>query len=208
MKKSIKKSCLSLALLSVMGLAQAQTSSAKFTGWEADVGLGAQSNKVNYGGFLAGQESSAHDSASFFAVRYGWAWEAPWVLSLGVRYDFQKADFGSTSYSNNGTQTVTARYRTGFSVSLEPGYRIHPDWMVYGKVSLNSARGEFTDTGAPSGTTKHSGRGLGLGVATPLSARWVGRFELSQVNYSREPGNLSTGKPKSMEASVALGYRF
>lgn len=208
MKKSIKKSLMLFGLVSAISLVQAQESAVQLTGWEAAVGVGTQSNKVNYQGFLAGHDSSAHDTASFLAVRYGWAIEAPWVVTVGARYDLQKADYGSTTYTNGGTQTVSAKYRTGLSVSVEPGYIIRPDWMVYGKLSLNRANGEFADTGAPSGTTRHSGYGLGLGVATQFSDRWVGRFEVSQVNYSREPGNLSTGKPTSTATSISVGYRF
>ncbi len=206
MNKTISKSFTALGLVAAMGLVQAQSTA--FTGWELGAGVGAQTNRVNYQGFLAGHDSKAHDEAPFVEARYGWSVGTSWVLTLGARHDLQKTDFGSTTYQSGGTQTVTARYNTGLSLSLAPGFVFHPDWMAYGKLTWNQARGEFSDTGAPSGRTRHHGHGVGLGLATQWSRHWVGRFELSQVVYSREPGNLSTGKPKSTEASLALGYRF
>ena len=205
MRKIIQSSAWSVALGAVLGLSHVQA--AEFAGWEAGVGVGQQSNSVNYQGFLAGRESAADDQASFLFVRYGWASESPWVMGLGLRYDLQKINYGSTHYPNRN-ESVTAKFRTGFSVAFEPGYIVQPNWMVYGKWVLNRARGEFIDTGAPSGKTRHDGYGLGFGVATEFSERWVGRVELTQVNYSRELGNQSTGKPRSREANLSVGYRF
>ncbi len=196
------------ALTALIGTAHAQNQNMNFTGPAIGVSLSAARNKVEYGGFLAGSESKKSDTVGRLDASYGFGLSPQWVLSVGATYDLNKSDFGRVSYVSGGTQTVDAKLKDHFAVYVAPGYQVAPNWLVYGKLSLHHAKAEYTDSGAPNGTTTHSGTGLGVGVATAFTKQIEGRFELEQVNYSRESGNLSTGKPKTSQATFYVGYRF
>lgn len=89
-----------------------------------------------------------------------------------------------------------------------PGYQVAPNWLAYGKLSWHHAKAEYNDTDTGPGTTNHTGTGVGLGLATSFSKNIEGRFEVEQVNFSREARYLSKGKPKTRQATFYVGYRF
>ena len=172
------------------------------------VSLSAAHNKVEYGGFLAGAESSKTDVAGRLDASYGFGLSPQWVLTVGATYDVNKTDFGRVTYVSGSPQTVDAKLKDHFAVYVAPGYQVAPNWLVYGKLSAHHAKTEFTDSGASDGETTHSGTGLGFGVATAFSQHIEGRFEVEQVRYNEKSGNLSTGKPKTTQATFYVGYRF
>ena len=196
------------ALTALTCTAQAQSQDRRFIGPAIGVGLSATHNKVEYGAFLAGSESSKNDFAGRLDASYGFGLSPEWVLTVGAAYDLNKTDFGRVTYVSGGTQTVDAKLKDHFAVYVAPGYQVAPNWLVYGKVSVHHAKAEYTDSGATSGETTHSGTGFGLGVATALSKQVEGRFELEQINFNEKSANLSTGKPKTTQATIYLGYRF
>lgn len=188
--------------------AQAQSPNSSFTGPAIGMSLSAAHNKVEYGGFLAGTDSTKSDIAGRLDASYGFGLSPQWVLTVGATYDLNKTDFGRVTYIDNGTKTVDAKLKDHLAVYVAPGYQVAPNWLVYGKLSTHHAKAEFTDTGATSGQTTHSGTGLGFGVATAFSKQVEGRFEVEQVKYNEKSANQSTGKPTTSQATFYLGYRF
>lgn len=196
------------ALTALTCTAQAQSQDRRFVGPAIGVSLSATHNKVEYGQFLAGSESSKNDVAGRLDASYGFGLSPEWVLTVGATYDLNKTDFGSVTYLSGGVQTVEAKLKDHFSVYVAPGYQVAPNWLVYGKLSTHHAKAEYTDTGANSGETTHTGTGFGFGVATALSKQVEGRFEIEQINFNEKSANLSTGKPTSTQATLYVGYRF
>ena len=196
------------ALTALIGTAHAQSQHMNFTGPAIGVSVSAAHNKIKYSGFLAGSESKKSDTVGRLDASYGFGLSPQWVLSVGATYDLDKSDFGRVSYVDSGTKTVDAKLNNHFAVYVAPGYQVAPNWLVYGKLSLHHAKAEYKDSGAPNGRTTHSGTGLGIGVATAFTKRIEGRFELEQVNYSRELTINSTGKAKTSQATFYIGYRF
>jgi opacity protein-like surface antigen len=196
------------ALAALIGTAQAQSQNTNFTGPAVGVSLSAARNKVEYGSFLAGSESKKSDAVSRLDASYGFGLSPQWVLSVGETYDLNKTDFGRVSYVSGGTQTVDVKLKNHAAIYVAPGYQVAPNWLAYGKLSWHHAKGEYNDTGTGSGTTNHTGTGVGFGLATAFSKNIEGRFEVEQVNYSREARDRSTGKPKTSQATLYVGYRF
>lgn len=197
------------ALTALTCSAQAQSQNNSFTGPAIGVSLSAVHNKVEYGGFLAGAESTKSDVAGRLDASYGFGLSPQWVLTVGATYDLNKTDFGRVTYIDNGSaQTVEGKLKDHFAVYVAPGYQVAPNWLVYGKLSAHHAKAEFTDTGSTNGTTTHSGTGIGFGVATAFSKHVEGRFELEQVKYNEKSASASTGKPTTNQATFYLGYRF
>lgn len=195
-------------LTALIGTAHAQNQNTNFTGPAVGVSLSAARNKVEYGGFLAGSESKKSDAVGRLDASYGFGLSPQWVLSVGATYDLNKTDFGRVSYVSGGTQTVDVKLKNHVALYVAPGYQVAPNWLAYGKLSWHHAKGEYNDTGTGAGTTTHDGTGIGFGVATAFTKQIEGRFEFEQVNYSREARNLSTGKPKTSQATFYVGYRF
>ena len=196
------------ALTALIGTAHAQSQNMNFTGPAIGVSLSEARNKVEYGGFLAGSESEKSHTVGRLDASYGFDLSPQWVLSVGATYDLDEIDFGRVTYVSGGTQTNDAKLKNHVAIYVAPGYRIARNWLAYGKFSWHSAKGEYNDTGTSAGTTTHDGTGIGVGVATAFTKQIEGRFEVEQVNYSREARKLSTGKPKTSQATFYVGYRF
>ena len=195
-----------IILMALIGAAHAQDTN--FTGPIVGVGLSAARSKVEYGAFLAGSESKKSDAVGRLDASHGFGLSPQWVLSVGVTYDLNKTDFGRITYVSGGAQTVDAKLKSHAAIYVAPGYKVAPDWLVYGKLSWHRAKGEYNDTVTGVGATTHNGMGLGIGLATAFSKQIEGRFEVEQVNYSREARNLSNGKPKTSQVTFYIGHRF
>ncbi|NLR75350.1 outer membrane beta-barrel protein [Leeia aquatica] len=185
------------------GLVQAEP----FVGPMLSIGLGSSSNQVQYDGFVKG-DAKERSAAADIEFNYGWSLGQNWNLSAGTAFDLNKRDFSTIAYTWHGAQSVHGKLKQHWSVYIEPGYLVRPDVLVYGKLAYHTAKGEYIDSGAPSGTRNHHGTGVGIGVRYALSNHLELAAELQQVRLSRESANASSGKPKFTEAMLRLGYRF
>lgn len=198
--------CLSAVALCCMSTAFA--AEGNFTGASLSLGLGASSNKVEYGGFLNGQSSSKTDLASDLQFNYGIAAGGNWVIGLGASYDLNNRKFGTVNYTDGGQQTANVKLKEHWSLFVTPGYLVQPDLLVYGKLAYHSAKADIHDTDVGNGTSNHQGVGYGVGVSYALTRAVELGAEVQYVSLSRESANLSNGKPSFTEAMVRLGYRF
>lgn len=204
--KPMKNKILFAAL--ALGAASAFAADAPFTGPSIGVAFGASHNKINFGGFLAGNTSSDTDSVGKISAGYGFALTSSWVLNAGAEYTFGKQKFGNTTYTAGGTQTVHSELKNDWSLFAAPGYRVAPNAIVYGKLAYHNATGRYTDTLPATGETTHNGVGYGVGYAYALGRNIELNAEYNHIDYSRESAVASNGKPKQDMLTIGLGYRF
>lgn len=195
-----------MLLLGASATVQAEESS--FTGASFALGLGAARNRLDYGGFLAGQTSKETDAVGILDASYGFNLAPQWVVALGATYDLNKTDFGTVTYVAGVNTSVDVQLKNHFSLYVAPGYRLSPNWLGYAKLGWHHAKGEFNDSQFGRGETTHNGVGYGLGVSTVLAKQIEARFEVQHIDFNRKSANLSDGKPEINEAVVYLGYRF
>jgi opacity protein-like surface antigen len=180
-----------------------------FAGAAVGANLAYRHDKVEFGGFLNGASTTHNDISGQLDLSYGIPVGDAWVATLGATYDLNNADFGSLTY-NAGSQnaTVTYKLKEHWSIYFAPGYRVTPDWLVYGKVAYHHAKGEYTDSLFGNGNTTHDGFGYGVGVSYAATRNIQLGLEIQQINLSSGSGNLSTGKPSMTEAVFKAAYRF
>lgn len=196
---------LSLAALMCSGAAMAAENT--FVGPQIGIGIGRSHNEVDYDGFVGNQSGDRDDLASDVRIGYGCPLTGNWVINSALTYDLNQRKFGSIRYAG-GADSVDVRMKNHWSASLEPGYRVLPDVLVYGKLAYHSARAEYRDTGTGNGSRSHTGYGIGVGVSYVYRNAYEIGFEMQHVELSRESANLSSGKPVYNEALLRLGYRF
>ncbi|WP_343585012.1 outer membrane beta-barrel protein [Herbaspirillum sp.] len=208
--QSIVKGALALSLgLSALSAVPAMAQQAnQFAGFNVGGALSYRHTKIDMKGFL-NSSPSADDGAASLDVSYAFALSPQWSLALGGTYDLNKTDGGSVSYRDGSrTGNVSVKLKNHWSLYLAPGYAFAKDWQVYGKLAYHRAQGEYTDSLFPSGTTSHDGFGYGVGVNYAATRNLRVGVELQRVNFSREQGNESSGKPEMTEVAFKLGYQF
>lgn len=202
MKRYLLSAALGLASVSVMA-------ADAFTGPSVGLGLGYAKNKVDFGGFMEGKSSSESDGVAQLRGSYGFEMSKDWVGTVGLGYQFNKSDFGDSSYVDGGkTYGVNVKLKHDIEVSFAPGYRLTPQSLAYAKLSYHSAKGEYNDAQLGPGKTSHHGVGYGAGYAMALSGKLEANIEFQHIDYSRESANQSTGKPRQDVLIVGLNYRF
>lgn len=197
------------AVLFAMASSSVQAGDAGFTGAAVSFGIDAAHNKVDYGGYVGNQSSSASSTGAKLDASYGWNISSGWVVSLGAAYELGHSDFGSIRYLDGGSLIdVNAKLKDHYSVYVAPGFRLAPQWLIYGQLAWHGAKAETADSRYGSDTTNHHGTGLGFGVAHALSSSLELRAEVRHVTFNRQNLRLSNGRPERTEATVYLGYRF
>lgn len=195
--------------LSIVAVAPAMAQQAnQFAGFSVGGALAYRHTNVDMKGFL-NSSPSANDGVAALDASYAFALSPQWSLALGGTYDLNKTDGGSVSYRDGSrTGNVSVKLKNHWSLYLAPGYAFAKDWQVYGKLAYHRIQGEYRDSLFPSGTTSHDGVGYGVGLNYAASARLRVGVELQRVDFSREQGNESSGKPELTEAAIKLGYQF
>ncbi|WP_443114252.1 outer membrane protein [Herbaspirillum seropedicae] len=208
--QQIIKGALALTLgVSALAAAPAMAQQAgAFTGLKLGGNLAWRHTKVELQGFL-NQSVTDNDTVLQLDLAYGFALAPAWTLDLGLTYDLSKTDAGTLQYADgNRTGRLQIKTKNHYSVYLAPGYVLHKDWQVYGKLAYHHLEGEYNDSLSPSGTTKHGGFGYGVGVNYAFSRNVLLGVEVQQVRYSREMGFGSSGKPQTTDLSFRAAYRF
>lgn len=209
MKRNSLLTVITLGAVALLNGSIARAESESFTGAAVSLGLGASRNHVEYGAFLAGRSSTKTDTALKIDASYGIALSPQWVLTLGANMNLNKSDYGNVSYLNGGVPaTVKARLKDQVSFYVAPGFRIAPQWLLYGKLSWQQARSDFSDSSVGAGRRTHNGTGWGLGVSRSIGYQWEARAEIQHIDFDKKSSALSTGQPDSTEAFLYLDYRF
>lgn len=198
---------LALSLAALLCGGSALAAETTFVGPQIGIGIGRSYNEVDYDGFVGNQSGNRDDLASDLRAGYGFAVSDRWVVNTAVTYDLNRRKFGSIHYAG-GADSVDTRLKNHWSASVEPGYRVLPDVLVYGKLAYHSAQAEYSDTATGTGSRSHTGYGIGIGVSYVYRNAYEIGFEMQHVELSRQSANLSSGKPVYDEALLRLGYRF
>ena len=182
-----------------------------WTGPAVGLALQSQQLKTDYTssvGSINGQNTSASDSAVSLVGSWGLALSERWVTTLGLSYGLSKTDIGQLSYTFGGTQRITAQAKDHLALSIAPGYRVHPQALVYAKIGYHQLTAEYTDTATSTSSLDFSGMGYGLGAALALSPQYQLRVEYETVRYSSKTAALTTAEPTQNLLSLALLYKF
>lgn len=213
MKSKFIQSTAAIAMVLAWGAAAAQANP-NFIGPAVGIAVSAQTSKtpLNSGvPTLNGRSVQADDTATSLLGSWGFALSDQWVATLGLSLDLNSTNLGKANYGNTGTFTLSTRAKDHLSVFIAPGYRLAPDFLVYGKLAYHQFSNEYTDaspTASVTSTVNHTGTGYGLGVAMALTAKTELRAEYETVQYNEQKVALTSGKPEHSLLTLGLLYKF
>uniref|UniRef100_B1XUX1 Uncharacterized protein n=1 Tax=Polynucleobacter necessarius subsp. necessarius (strain STIR1) TaxID=452638 RepID=B1XUX1_POLNS len=242
--KTAKISALVLAIAGVF-TTSANAQSAKANAWEGfygqvGVGYGMFNPSVSNGtasipaGVVAPSAVAATTTATNInnistglvnlAAGYNFAINSNYVLGLGVAY-YPGASSSATSTMNivapSGTtfDSGQARYNVKnlYSVTLNPGYVIDNDRLVYAKVGYTGATIGLSTASVPYTITNLTGYTLGLGYKQMVTASIYAFGEVNYAFYGNKTASstaygvipvTTTIKGTGTDFLVGAGYRF
>lgn len=177
------------------------------------IGIAAQSlsNKVTYSSSVPsinGQSTSTSDTDLSLVGSWGYALTDQWVTMVGLSYGLSKTDMGRINYTSGGSQSFSAKTKDHLSLFLAPGYRIHPQTVLYAKLAYHRLTAEYNDTATNASSRTFAGSGAGAGLAYTLGRNLELRVEYETVSYKSEVIHLTTSKPEQNILSGALLYKF
>lgn len=195
MKKLILAAAVATTLLAPQAFAQSKS----FEGFS--VGLSANFNSMKTE--FSNQSPSDTSTTAGIKAAYGWALGNNFILGLGASYDLGNVKAGSVPALN-----VSAVGKDLTVVSIEPGFKVANDTLVYAKLGYATVKGQLE--GASTASETYSGTSVGVGVRTMLNKNWSADLEAQQLNFT---GKYSTGvtsdiKPAATIVSLGLNYHF
>lgn len=195
MKKLILAAAVATTLLAPQAFAQGKS----FEGFS--VGLSANFNNMKTE--FSSQSPSDTSTTAGIKAAYGWALGSNFILGLGASYDLGNAKAGSAPALN-----VSAVGKDLTVVSVEPGFKVANDTLVYAKLGYATVKGQLE--GASTASETYNGTSFGIGVRTMLNKNWSADLEAQQLNFM---GKYSTGvasdiKPSATIVSLGLNYHF
>lgn len=182
-----------------------------WVGPAAGLAVQSQTVKTDYTssvGSINGQSTSASESAVSLVGSWGFALSEQWGATLGLSYGLSKTDISQFTYTFNGTQRVTAQAKDHLALSIAPGYRLHPQALVYTKLGYHQLTAEYTDTATSRSSIDFSGMGYGVGASLALGPQYQFRVEYETVRYGSKSAALTTAEPTQNLLSLALLYKF
>lgn len=199
-----------LVVLSASAAAHAQTT-APLVGPAIGIAAQATNSKVPYTSSVAsinGQSASASDTDISLTGSWGYALTDQWVAMIGLSYGLGKTDMGRINYTSGGAQTFSAKTKDHLTLFLAPGYRVHPQAVLYGKLAYHQLTAEYTDTATNASSRTFTGSGVGAGLGYTLGRKLELRVEYETVSYQSERVALTDAKPEQNILSGALLYKF
>ncbi|MEK9802563.1 MAG: porin family protein [Curvibacter sp.] len=182
-----------------------------WVGPAAGLAVQSQTVKTDYTSSVSsinGQNTSASESSASLIGSWGFALSEQWVAILGLSYGLSKTDISQFTYTFNGTQRVTAQAKDHLALSIAPGYRLHPQALVYAKIGYHQLTAEYTDTATSRSNIDFSGVGYGVGASLALSPQYQLRVEYETVRYGSKSAALTTAEPTQNLLSLGLLYKF
>lgn len=215
-----------VAATGLLGLAS-QSAQAQAEAWQGPwvhAGIGAASFVP---GFSGGQYMGAYPySASkndintvigSISAGYTIALSGPWTLSLGASIapgTSTSADYAVAITTPRGTLTGPGTYNVSniYNITLQPGYAIDKEKLIYAKVGYSGATANTNSDSFGKASSTLSGYALGIGYKQIITGGLYGYVEFNYANYSNVSVPYSqlsgTINATGMDAMVGLGYRF
>jgi len=148
---------------------------------------------------------------------YTLAISGPWSLGLGATIapgTSPSADYAVEITTPRGTSIGPGTYNVAniYSITLQPGYAIDKEKLIYAKVGYTGATANTNSDSFGKASASLSGYALGLGYKQIISGGLYGYAEFNYANYSNVtvPYSQLTGNINAtgMDVMVGLGYRF
>lgn len=195
----MKKLILAAAVATTLLAPQAFAQSKNFEGFSAGLTANFNSMKTDF----TSQSPSDTSTTAGIKAAYGWALSNNFILGLGVSYDLGNVKAGSVPAWN-----VSAVGKDLTVVSIEPGFKVSNDTLVYAKLGYATVKGQLE--GASSASENYSGTSVGIGARTMLNKNWSADLEAQQLTFT---GKYSTGvandiKPSATVVSLGINYHF
>lgn len=208
-----------MVLAGAMAGMNVATAAEPFTGFYVGGGLGQKTTNVEEGVSGGGNSGSLKlGDNSFFgqlSAGYGLAFDGGLRLGLGMFYDVGDGKAGSATATVGGLNaTYSLKETRHYGVSLEPGYAVTKDAVVYAKLMYNWMKGEETLSGATAGSASKNfsafGYGAGLkqalGGGLYLFAEWQ-RVQYDTASFASGASTISF-KPSASSGLIGLGLQF
>ncbi len=194
----MNKLMLSTAVAIVCVASQAHAQNRNFEGLSLGISANFNNAKTEY------PAQSPSDSSSTGGIRaaYGWTFGSNAIVTLGASYDLGSVKTGST------TTGVTGVGKGLTVVSIDPGYKISHNMLVYAKLGYATVKGETE--GALVSSENYSGTTVGLGLSSMLSNKWSVDLEAQQLTFAGKYSVAAAGdvKPSATVVSLGINYHF
>ncbi len=179
-----------LALACASHIATAQTNTTSyFEGVNLSVGIAQNATKET----TAGTESFK-TTTSVAKINYTFAMAFPVKLGITATMDLKN--------SKAGTGEVLAT-KTPSELTVEPGYLLRSDSLLYAKLGTFAARYESSTDGRAL-----SGRTVGLGIKHYVYGDNFLQFEWTTRTSDAQNAGLANAKYKQSSPSLLIGYTF
>lgn len=136
---------------------------------------------------------------------YGFATGKDWILGVGLGYGLGDAKSGEITASGTG---YNLKAKNIWNAYLEPGVKVNPTTLAYGKVAYSGMKGVLTLTSGSSDTEKFNGWGYGAGVRVLTSSTMYWQVEFLQTNYDSKTANGVKAKPSVTVGTIGFGLKF
>lgn len=148
---------------------------------------------------------------------YTLAISGPWSLGLAATIapgTSPSADYAVLISTPRGTTTGPGTYNVAniYSITLQPGYAIDKEKLIYAKVGYTGATANTDSESFGKASSTLSGYALGLGYKQVISGSLYGYAEFNYANYSNVTVPYSqlsgTVNATGMDVIVGLGWRL
>ena len=137
------------------------------------------------------------------------------LLSVGLKYDLMDEKLAHLTASGTvANGDITLKQKNHYSIFVAPGYQTSPDTLLYGKLSYETAKADFSGTVDRSqsdlkfGSVTYHGIGYGLGLKTYLTDDIYAGVELHRVMYDSKGLSSTSTSTGTTTGSAYLGYKF
>jgi opacity protein-like surface antigen len=193
----MKKLILATAVASAFLAPQAFAQSKNFEGFSAGLSASSNNGKTEF----SGQAPTGDSTTTGLLAKYGWGFGGNFNLGVGLSYDLGEIKTGTASGATGVGKALTI-------LSVEPGYVINSNLLVYVKFGYATIKGETS--GSLVGSQNYDGTSAGLGLGYMLGKNWSVGAEAQQINFTGKNSVAAGGdiKPSVSTVSANINYHF
>ena len=165
----------------------------------------------------SGSKKDINTAVASISAGYTLAISGPWSLGVGATIapgTSASADYAVLINTPRGTTTGPGTYNVAniYSITLQPGYAIDKEKLIYAKVGYTGATANTNSDSFGKASASLSGYALGLGYKQVITGGLYGYAEFNYANYSNVTVPYSqlsgTINATGMDVMVGLGWRF